>query len=292
MQKRQFNLRNIFLILLLAVGFLSVSQPVYADVTFAFDKSNGKLSLTANNGEIISSVGLDIRSSDPDTRQITGYTPPSQHFDVASQNRTNDRLQVTLTIKPDAPAGVQVLELGTIAVTPQGNGIATLTLGSTDVSTSAPVGTLTLSSGIRNGTNPLATYSGTGPGGATATPGGGGTTPGGFVNPFNGISAWDEAISGCTSKGYPSLGCLPAVFVNLINGAVAFAGTIALFMIILGGYRYINSKGDPVQAAQAKKTMTFAIVGLIIVFLSFFAINFISDVTGVECIQKIGFVCE
>ncbi len=85
-----------------------------------------------------------------------------------------------------------------------------------------------------------------------------------------------------------TLSCLPLVFANLINWALIFAGSVAVIMIMWSGIRFIRSGGDAKQAQGARQTMTWAIIGLIIILLSFAIINFISDFTGVHCIKTFG----
>lgn len=86
-----------------------------------------------------------------------------------------------------------------------------------------------------------------------------------------------------------TLQCVPIVFGNVIFALLLFAGVTALFFIIISGIKFITSGGDPKQAEAAKKTMTFAIVGLVLVLVSFFIINFIGFITGVTCINQFGF---
>jgi hypothetical protein len=43
-----------------------------------------------------------------------------------------------------------------------------------------------------------------------------------------------------------------------------FIGAIALLVIVVSGFRYIISAGDPQKASQAKNGIIFALVGLII----------------------------
>ena len=60
-------------------------------------------------------------------------------------------------------------------------------------------------------------------------------------------------------------------------------------MIMWAGIRFIRSSGDAKQAQGARQTMTWAIVGLIIILLAYAIINFISLFTGVKCIKTFGF---
>lgn len=86
-----------------------------------------------------------------------------------------------------------------------------------------------------------------------------------------------------------TLNCLPIIFQNLINVALIFAGITAVVLVIISGIKLITSSGDAKQAEGARHTLTYAILGLLIILLSFFIINFISTFTGVPCIKGFGF---
>lgn len=97
--------------------------------------------------------------------------------------------------------------------------------------------------------------------------------------------------SSCLAKGtdVATLDCVPIVFKNVIDAALIFAGIVTVTFIILAGYKMMNSGGDQKQVADAKGTLTYAIIGLIIILFSFFIVNFIAFTTGTDCIKKIGF---
>ncbi len=84
-----------------------------------------------------------------------------------------------------------------------------------------------------------------------------------------------------TNEGIP-LDCVTFVFQNVLTAALLFAGIVALLMIILGGIKFLTSGGDPKQVEGARNTLTWAIVGLVLVLLSFFILNLIGFVTGVN----------
>ncbi len=96
---------------------------------------------------------------------------------------------------------------------------------------------------------------------------------------------WDK----CIPEGVvaPTIACIPQIIKVVINWSLIFATIVALFLVIYSGIKFINSGGDPKSVDSAKKTLTFALVGLIVVFLSFFIINFIATFTGVEILTKI-----
>jgi uncharacterized membrane protein len=89
--------------------------------------------------------------------------------------------------------------------------------------------------------------------------------------------------------GVATISCIPIILSNLINAALIFSGIVAVIFIIIGGFKYIRSGGDPKQVDGARKTLTFAIIGLILVLLSFFILFMISSFTGVDCIRTFGF---
>lgn len=94
-------------------------------------------------------------------------------------------------------------------------------------------------------------------------------------------------------KGKPdsvtTLSCIPYLFENVVTAAFLFAGIIALIFIILSGIKFLTSGGDPKQLEGARNTLTYAILGFILILLSFAILNFISGITGVPCIKEFGF---
>ena len=91
----------------------------------------------------------------------------------------------------------------------------------------------------------------------------------------------------CLENGdVATLACIPIVIKNVVTAALVFSGMVALVLIIFAGTRYITSKGDPTKVEGAKKTLTYAVLGLFIIFLSFFNVSLISQLTGVDQIAK------
>jgi len=80
-------------------------------------------------------------------------------------------------------------------------------------------------------------------------------------------------------NGVPTLNCIPVVFYNVIRAGLIFCGVVALFFIIWAGFNMVNSGGDPKKVEGAKKIMTYAIIGLVIILLSFGIIYFIGYIT-------------
>ena len=56
-------------------------------------------------------------------------------------------------------------------------------------------------------------------------------------------------------------------------------------MLIMGGFRYITSGGDQKKASEARGTLTFAIIGLVVIAGAFLILRFIEDFTGAQVTQ-------
>ncbi len=93
----------------------------------------------------------------------------------------------------------------------------------------------------------------------------------------------------CVQDGVATLQCLPIVFNNVVNWALGLAGIAAVFFIIFSGIKFLTSGGDPKQVEGARKTLTFAIAGLVLIFLAFAIIKMIGVITGATCINTFGF---
>ena len=71
------------------------------------------------------------------------------------------------------------------------------------------------------------------------------------------------------------------VFTKISNTLLLVIGVISVVMLIYGGFRYIISGGDNKKVTDAKNTILYAIIGLIISLLAYAIINFvIAAITG------------
>ncbi len=93
----------------------------------------------------------------------------------------------------------------------------------------------------------------------------------------------------CVKDGIATLQCIPIVFNNIVNWALIFAGISALFLIIYSGIKYIRSGGDQEKIKSARETLMYAIIGLIIILMSFAIVKGIGIITGATCIERFGF---
>ena len=95
---------------------------------------------------------------------------------------------------------------------------------------------------------------------------------------------WGDCVDAATKV--PTLRCLPVVFHNTVSALLMFVGITAVFFIILAGFKFATSGGDQKKIQDARKIITFAILGVILVLLSFTIINYIGYATNTNCITK------
>ena len=65
------------------------------------------------------------------------------------------------------------------------------------------------------------------------------------------------------------------VFKQVTNTVLYIVGIIAVLMLIIGGIKYVVSGGDAKKVTDAKNTVLYAIIGLVICFLAFAIVNFV-----------------
>ena len=79
------------------------------------------------------------------------------------------------------------------------------------------------------------------------------------------------------SGGFATLDQLTVVFANVASVVATLIGFALLIMLIRGGVGYITAQGDPKAVASARATLTWAIVGFLVVLASFLIISLLSE---------------
>lgn len=83
---------------------------------------------------------------------------------------------------------------------------------------------------------------------------------------LNGVSCSSNTVSGLIKL--------------VINWMLALAGLIAVLFLIIGGFWYITSAGNEEQAEKGKGTVINAIIGIIIIVLSWVIVNVVSNLVA------------
>jgi hypothetical protein len=94
----------------------------------------------------------------------------------------------------------------------------------------------------------------------------------------NGDSCWTD----CVEDEVATIQCIECIFKNFLNIATTLAGLAVFIMFLAGGFKYLTSAGDPKGTESAKSTLTYAVLGLVLVIVAWFILQFIKEFTGVE----------
>ena len=86
-------------------------------------------------------------------------------------------------------------------------------------------------------------------------------------------SAADSTADATCSSTTNTTG-LKTIAKKIVNVFSLVVGFVAVIMVIYGGFRYITSGGESGSVGNAKNTLIYAIVGLIIVALAQFIVHF------------------
>lgn len=68
--------------------------------------------------------------------------------------------------------------------------------------------------------------------------------------------------------------------ISLINILIGLGSVVAVAMIIVGGYTFIFSAGDPEKVEQGQKTLSGAIIGLVIVWIAGMLVKWLLEFIG------------
>ena len=60
-----------------------------------------------------------------------------------------------------------------------------------------------------------------------------------------------------------------------LNIVFALVASMAVLMIVIGGFRYILAHGDPSSVAQARNTLLYAVIGLVVTMVAYSIVTFV-----------------
>jgi hypothetical protein len=81
----------------------------------------------------------------------------------------------------------------------------------------------------------------------------------------------------CISGAFPTVG---SFFTSVVRAVLAFTALLFLFMVVWGGFNFLNAGGDPKATDAARSTITNAVIGLLIVLASFAIIEIITRISA------------
>jgi len=83
-------------------------------------------------------------------------------------------------------------------------------------------------------------------------------------------SAKDTAVCGSANKDEAE-----SLVKNIINLLLYVVGAVSVVVIIAAGLMYVTSTGDSGRVTKAKNMLMYAVIGLVVAFLSYAIVNFV-----------------
>lgn len=93
---------------------------------------------------------------------------------------------------------------------------------------------------------------------------------------FKGLTTANCDIQSPTAAKGGIAGFIWTIVFNIIEFMMQLVGYIAVGFIIAGGFKYMTSAGAPDAAARARKTITNAVIGLVIAVFSIAIVNVVA----------------
>ncbi len=81
------------------------------------------------------------------------------------------------------------------------------------------------------------------------------------------------ADGACTTPGNPRT--VMSTIRSIVNMLVFIIGAVAVLMVIIGGFRYTIAQGDSGALNNAKNTILYAIVGIVVASAAYGIVNFV-----------------
>lgn len=80
--------------------------------------------------------------------------------------------------------------------------------------------------------------------------------------------------------------CLVPLFQNVVSALLSVAAIGLFAMFVVGGFNLLMSGGNPKQMEQGKNTLTYAVIGVVVMVLAYLIIQIIASFTGVSGLNQ------
>jgi hypothetical protein len=90
----------------------------------------------------------------------------------------------------------------------------------------------------------------------------------------------------CVIDGVATIQGFQCLIGNVLSVAITLIGLAAFVMMIYGSFRYMLSGGNTKGIEDARHTITYAVVGIVLALSAYIILNLIAAFTGVEEITK------
>jgi len=78
-----------------------------------------------------------------------------------------------------------------------------------------------------------------------------------------------------------TIGSFSVLFANIVQAIAALSGVVLFIMLLMGGFSFLFSGGEPKKLEKAKGTITSALIGLAVLTGAYLILLVIQAVTGI-----------
>ena len=83
-------------------------------------------------------------------------------------------------------------------------------------------------------------------------------------------------------SGVATIKGLESVVENLVTVILGLAAIVLFIMFLSSGFKFMTAGGDPKAVESAQKTLTYSILGIVVIVAAFLFLRFVEDFTGVR----------
>ena len=69
---------------------------------------------------------------------------------------------------------------------------------------------------------------------------------------------------------------ITTIFSGIANALIFLVGSVSVIMIIIGGLRYVIANGDAKAVGDAKNTVLYAVIGIIVAISAYAIVQFVT----------------
>lgn len=96
---------------------------------------------------------------------------------------------------------------------------------------------------------------------------------------------WGSINPDCKTGDIANLQGFECIFANILSIIIPLAGLAAFVTLIIGGFQYLTSAGDPKQLQKATGTITAAVIGIAVILGVWFIFKLLNLITGLDLLQ-------
>lgn len=89
------------------------------------------------------------------------------------------------------------------------------------------------------------------------------------------LSYFAQGLLNQSQNSLPHTDASSSTLKTILNIVFAVIGALALLMIVVAGFRYVISSGEPAKVAEIKNQILYALIGLIVIAMAGAIVNFV-----------------